>query len=96
MQRAIVGEAFCSITNFDVDRYKEEDKFRTVLNDYRLIFGEDTKVKILDENESKFPEDTFDFYYHVELLKIANVNTYLIGNLFVYFTISVIATLGRL
>lgn len=78
----------CSITHFDVERYKDDDKFRTVLNEYRLIFGEDTKVKLLDEKETNFPDDTFDFYDHADLRKVANVNTYLTGNLFVHSIIT--------
>lgn len=54
----------CSITNFDVEKYKPDDKFRCVLNDYHLIFGEDTKVKHVDGKEDKLPHDTFDFYDH--------------------------------
>lgn len=69
----------CSITNFDVEMYKSDDKFRTVMHEYRLIFGEDTKVKHLDEKEAKLPDDTFDFYDHDDLLKIANENVYLTG-----------------
>lgn len=60
-------------------KYKADEKFRCVLNSYRLVFGDDTKVKILDEKEAKLPTDTFDFYDHGDLLQIANQNVYLTG-----------------
>lgn len=71
----------CTITNFDVEQYKPDEKFRTILNEYRLIFGEDTKVKLLEEQDSTFPEDTFDFNDHADLMNIANQNVYLTGKL---------------
>lgn len=58
----------CSITHFDVEQYKKDEKFRTVVINYRLIFGKDTKIKLLEENNSEFPYDTFDFYDHADLM----------------------------
>lgn len=88
MQDKLALGTICSITHFDVEKYKGDDKFRTVINEYRLIFGEDTKVKHLDEKECKLPEDTFDFYDHADFRKIANVNTYLTSNKHLSFIIS--------
>ncbi|KAK1368803.1 hypothetical protein POM88_034895 [Heracleum sosnowskyi] len=67
----------CSITNFDVQTYKTEDKFRCVDNDMHLTFKKDTKIKDIEEKGQTIPLECFDFYDHNELIKIANKNVYL-------------------
>lgn len=69
----------CSITNFDVENYKPGDKFRCVFNEQRLQFSEDTKVKVLEDKDGKFPQDIFDFYDLADLKSIAGINVYLTG-----------------
>lgn len=76
-----IGNIF-RITNFDVEHYKPDDKFRCVLNDNWLQFSEETKVKLLKENDDKFTQDYFDFYDHTDLKSIAGINVYLTGNMY--------------
>lgn len=74
----------CSITNFDVELYKPDEKFRCTLNNYRLVLADDTNVKQLEDKDSKFSPDTFDFYNHADLKSIAGINVYLTGKKALY------------
>lgn len=85
-----VGRIY-SITNFDVETYKPEEKFRCVQLPYHIILKEYTKVKDVEDDGSTFPEDAFDFYDHSELLQIANKNVYLTG-MISYFNVLLFLT----
>lgn len=68
----------CIITNFTVQPYKLEDKFRCVQNDNSLIFSNDTKIRVVEDKGNLFPNEIFDFYEHSELQKLGNKTVYLI------------------
>ncbi|KAK1370861.1 hypothetical protein POM88_036953 [Heracleum sosnowskyi] len=64
----------CSITNFDVQPYKSEEKFRCAQNENHLILNIHTKVREVEEKGTTIPNESFDFYDHAELDGIKNVN----------------------
>lgn len=74
----------CLITNFFVQDYKPEDKFRPVHSDHQLIFSNNTRIKVVEANHEAFPDDCFDLYDHSELKEMANKTSYLIGYTFSY------------
>ncbi|KAK1397388.1 hypothetical protein POM88_007251 [Heracleum sosnowskyi] len=67
----------CSITNFDVQPYKSEDKFRCTQNENHLVFNNNTKVKDVEEKGTTIANESFDFYDHTDLDSIKNLNVYL-------------------
>lgn len=69
----------CIITNFDVQPYKIEEKFRPVHNDNQLIFTNTTRIRVVEDLASNFPADSFDLYEHSELAALANKSPYLLG-----------------
>lgn len=69
----------CIITNFMVQEYKQEEKFRPVHNDNQLVFSNSTRIKVLDDKDKDFPTDSFDFYDHSELKELANNTPFLLG-----------------
>ncbi|KAK1369263.1 hypothetical protein POM88_035355 [Heracleum sosnowskyi] len=64
----------CSITNFDVQPYKSQEKFRCAQNENHLILNINTKVRDVEEKGNTIPQESFDFYDHAELDGIKNVN----------------------
>ncbi|KAK1390084.1 hypothetical protein POM88_018262 [Heracleum sosnowskyi] len=64
----------CSITNFDVQPYKSQEKFRSAQNENHLILNINTKVRDVEEKGNTIPQESFDFYDHAELDGIKNVN----------------------
>ncbi|KAK1356508.1 hypothetical protein POM88_049764 [Heracleum sosnowskyi] len=72
-----VGKLYI-IANFTVQPYKQEDKFRPVLNDNQIILSNETKIRDIEDKGIPFPNDVFDFYDHNELEKPQNNNMYLV------------------
>ncbi|KAK1398130.1 hypothetical protein POM88_007993 [Heracleum sosnowskyi] len=67
----------CNITNFTVQPYKPEEKFRCLRNDKQLIFSKDTIIEQIDDKSLQIPQDDFDFYDHSELMALTKQTTYL-------------------
>ncbi|KAK1402869.1 hypothetical protein POM88_002474 [Heracleum sosnowskyi] len=68
----------CNITNFTVQPYKLEEKFRCLRNDKQLIFSKDTIIEQIDNRILQIPQDDFDFYDHSELMALTKQTTYLV------------------
>ncbi|KAK1401352.1 DUF223 domain-containing protein [Heracleum sosnowskyi] len=65
------------IQNFTVKDYKMEDKFRCIKKEIQIVFGSDTTLKPLQENDVSIERCWFDFYDLEDLKPLGKQNTYL-------------------
>ena len=75
-----VGKVY-SIKNFDVQIYKQTEKFRVLRNATQLVFNQDTIIQQLADDGVTIPANAFDFYDHSQLEELSKQTTYLAGNL---------------
>ena len=73
-----LGKMF-SIKNFDVQHYKQTDKFRFLRKDTQLVFSKETKIQELPDDGVTIPVDGFDFYDLSQLEELTKQTTYLSG-----------------
>lgn len=78
-EKIIVPNLFI-VSDFEVQAYKADDKFRCLHNTKQLIFDGETKMKDIEDDNSIAKEEVFDFYDHADLKNIADKNLYLTGN----------------
>ncbi|KAK1405180.1 hypothetical protein POM88_004785 [Heracleum sosnowskyi] len=71
-----VGKVY-NITNFTVQQYRAEEKYRCLRNDKQLIFSKDTKIEDTEDKANQIQQDAFDFYDHSELMALTKQTTYL-------------------
>ncbi|WOG92056.1 hypothetical protein DCAR_0311313 [Daucus carota subsp. sativus] len=71
-----LGKMF-SIKNFDVQHYKQTDKFRFLRKDTQLVFSKETKIQELPDDGVTIPVDGFDFYDLSQLEELTKQTTYL-------------------
>lgn len=72
-----VGNVYC-ISDFTVNEYKADEKFRCIYSDKQIAFTNSTKVKLM-ENDKLIADNMFDFYDLGDLKEIADKNVYLTG-----------------
>lgn len=77
-QKLAVGNVV-SITNFTVQQYKVDDKFRPLRNDQQLVFSTETRIKQIEDPANQIEDNFFDFYDLSELKEMSKQNTYLAG-----------------
>ncbi|KAL1811212.1 hypothetical protein ACET3Z_021277 [Daucus carota] len=75
-EKIIVPNLFI-VSDFEVQAYKADDKFRCLHNTKQLIFDGETKMKDIEDDNSIAKEEVFDFYDHADLKNIADKNLYL-------------------
>ena len=68
-----------SIQNFDVQQYKQSDKFRFLRKDTQLVLNTETKIQELPDDGVTIPMDGFDFYDLTQLEDLTKQTTYLSG-----------------
>ena len=73
-----IGELYL-FKNFTVKDYKQDEKFRPVRKNWQIVFGNETKITKLDENEVAVDKAAFDFYDLADLKDLAFQTTYLTG-----------------
>uniref|UniRef100_A0A165A0B4 Uncharacterized protein n=1 Tax=Daucus carota subsp. sativus TaxID=79200 RepID=A0A165A0B4_DAUCS len=71
-----VGRVY-SIKNFDVQIYKQTEKFRVLRNATQLVFNQDTICQQLADDGVTIPANAFDFYDHSQLEELSKQTTYL-------------------
>lgn len=76
----------CSFYNFSVKNYRNDEKFRCIQSDKKIILTNYTEVKIINEDQMLIQNNMFNFYDQSELDKIASDNVYLTG-MFTFFTL---------
>ncbi|WOH00717.1 hypothetical protein DCAR_0520091 [Daucus carota subsp. sativus] len=75
-EKIIVPNLFI-VSDFEVQAYKADDKFRCLHNTKQLIFDGETKMKDIEDDNSIAKEEVFDFYDHADLKNIADKNLHL-------------------
>ncbi|KAK1353899.1 hypothetical protein POM88_052264 [Heracleum sosnowskyi] len=71
-----VGKLYI-LKNSQVKEYTEQDKFRAIHMNRKIVFTADTKLKAIDENEIHIPGNMFDLYEFADLKKMATQTLYL-------------------
>ncbi|KAL1811187.1 hypothetical protein ACET3Z_021252 [Daucus carota] len=65
-----IGELYL-FKNFTIKDYKQDEKFRPVRKNWQIVFGSETKITKLDENEVAVDKAAFDFYDLADLKDLA-------------------------
>ncbi|XP_063939643.1 uncharacterized protein LOC135148407 [Daucus carota subsp. sativus] len=71
-----LGKLF-SIKNFDVQHYKQTDKFRFLRKDTQLVFSKEMEIQELPDDGVTIPADGFDFYDLSQMEELTKQTTYL-------------------
>ena len=69
-----LGRVF-SINHFDVQLYKQSDKYRMLRNPTQLVFSNDIKIQELVDDGVTIPLDGFDFYDLSQLEELTKQTT---------------------
>ena len=70
------------LENFTVKDYKSDEKFRCLRKDIQIVFGEETRITQLQEEDISIEKTWFDFYDLAEIKPLSVQTTYLTGEIF--------------
>ena len=70
------------LENFTMKDYKIDEKFRCLRKDIQIVFGEETRITELQEQDISIEKTWFDFYDLAEIKPLSIQTTYLTGEIF--------------